>query len=186
MTGPTRVLVVLDDTSTGELNDRALALHRKLTEFGAQVRTVAMGPGGDGALDVELPVLGPSPGSLAAALQLRRESHWADLVVCAGRRCARAQRLAGARRSAAVQLIDGRQSSVDDVRSSLHDTSTHSDDGVSLGDGTPFEPAAGLPGGRARGRPRRVAVAGVSSADLAREVLWLAAAAKGGDAGHVT
>lgn len=115
--GP-RVLVVLDGTGSDAATDRALAVHRALARLGAEVRSVALGPSGDGALDGEVPVLGPSPGSLASALQLRREARWADVVVCTGVRSARASRLR-ARRGATLVHLDGSLGAAESARSVL-------------------------------------------------------------------
>ncbi|MCB1011941.1 MAG: hypothetical protein H6517_08080 [Microthrixaceae bacterium] len=99
------MLLVLDDTSSGRRSDTAVHLHRGLVAHGAEVRSVALAPGGDGALDEAVPVLAPAPRSLAAMLQLRREQRWADLVVCAGDVAALLQRMTGPRRRASVQLV---------------------------------------------------------------------------------
>ena len=99
------MLLVLDDTSSGRRSDTAVHLHRGLVAHGAEVRSVALAPGGDGALDEAVPVLAPAPRPLAAMLQLRREQRWADLVVCAGDVAALLQRMTGPRRRASVQLV---------------------------------------------------------------------------------
>ena len=99
------MLLVLDDTSSGRRSDTAVHLHRGLVAHGAEVRSVALAPGGDGALDEAVPVLAPASRSLAAMLQLRREQRWADLVVCAGDVAALLQRMTGPRRRASVQLV---------------------------------------------------------------------------------
>lgn len=57
----------------------------------ARLRCVALAPGTVGGLDAQVPVLGPSPRSLAARIQLRRECRWADVIVYFGGDTALAQ-----------------------------------------------------------------------------------------------
>lgn len=75
-----RVLAVLDDTDRDDTGLVALELHAALSARGLEMRTVALGPGRSGGLDEVVPVLGPSPRSLASLLQLRREVRWADVA----------------------------------------------------------------------------------------------------------
>ncbi|MFZ4517668.1 MAG: hypothetical protein ACOYOP_04745 [Microthrixaceae bacterium] len=79
-----RLLQVLATTDADDDALGALVLHDALAAAGAEVRTVALGPGRRGGLDAEVPVLAPSPRSAAARYQLRRERGWADVVVAVG------------------------------------------------------------------------------------------------------
>jgi hypothetical protein len=79
-----RVLTVLVGSDVSDDSLRALDLHRHLASLGAQVRTVALGPGTSGGLDAVVPVLAPHPRAPAAGLQLRREARWCDVLVLHG------------------------------------------------------------------------------------------------------
>lgn len=81
---PLRILQVLGDTDADDPGRTALDLHGALDRRGQAVRSVALGPGRRGGLDGLLPVLGPSPRSVSARTQLRRERRWADVVVLHG------------------------------------------------------------------------------------------------------
>lgn len=103
--GAARVLIVLPDTAASPDNERVLGLHRDLASAGLELRTVALGPGGDAALDPLVPVLAPGARSLAAVLQLRREQRWADVVAVSGPTAAGVQALGGSRRRRAVVVM---------------------------------------------------------------------------------
>lgn len=79
-----RVLSVLGRSDLTDASLRALDLHRHLGDLGAEVRTVALGPGPAGGLDAVVPVLAPHPRTVAAGLQLRREARWCDVLLLHG------------------------------------------------------------------------------------------------------
>ena len=102
-----RVLMVLADTDRTDANLSAIDLHGGLVRLGAEVRTVALGPGRRGGLASLVPVLGPGRRSMAAQLQLRREQAWADVVVAHGLGAARVQHRAGRGRAVPVVVVLG-------------------------------------------------------------------------------
>ena len=98
---------MLGDTDRTPLSLHALELHTVLSAHGAQVRTMALAPGQLGGLDGTVPVLGPTPSSLASRLQLGREQRWADSVVCFGFAAARSHvRSPGHRRVASIAVCE--------------------------------------------------------------------------------
>ncbi len=102
-----RVLIVLSDTDRSDSSLCALDLHAGIVALGDDVRTVALGPGGRGGLDHVIPILGPSPRSPSATLQLRREQRWADIVICFGLHTFGVQRRAAMRQEIPVVLVVG-------------------------------------------------------------------------------
>ncbi|MGI9577400.1 MAG: hypothetical protein ACR2OH_04330 [Microthrixaceae bacterium] len=78
-----------------------------LPDEASEIRMVALAPGASGGLDGVVPVLAPSPRSLAAKLQLRREAKWADVVVYFGAETASAAgRIATSKGAATVVLCN--------------------------------------------------------------------------------
>ena len=68
---------------------------------------MALAPGQLGGLDGTVPVMGPTPSSLASLLQLGREQRWADSVVCFGFAAARSHvRSPGHRRVASIAVCE--------------------------------------------------------------------------------
>jgi glycosyltransferase involved in cell wall biosynthesis len=102
--GGLRVLQVLGDTDDREPSRAALDLHGTLSG-GAELRTIALGPGRRGGLDAVVPVLAPSRASFAARTQLRREARWADVVVLHGGSAAVAARALDQRGPPAVVAL---------------------------------------------------------------------------------
>lgn len=87
-----RVLQVLADPDPSPASAAAASLHRYLSAHGAEVRTLALGPGRRPGLESDVPPMAPSSRSLAALLQFRREAVWADVVLLRGRRTAHVAR----------------------------------------------------------------------------------------------
>lgn len=61
-----------------------MELHHGLADAGIEVRTLALAPGRGRFPTLSIPAMSPSPRSLAAHTQLRREQRWADVVVLRG------------------------------------------------------------------------------------------------------
>lgn len=76
-----RVLQILSDTSDSVANLNALRFHQMATGHGYQVRTLALGPGPGAQVTRTVPAMAPSPRSISATTQLRRELKWADVMV---------------------------------------------------------------------------------------------------------
>lgn len=70
-----------------------MELHHGLADAGIEVRTLALAPGRGRLPSLPIPAMSPSPRSLAAHTQLRREQRWADVVVLRGARVAAASGL---------------------------------------------------------------------------------------------
>lgn len=79
-----RVLQVIGTTDAEDRNLSALDLHHGLTQLGVEVRTLALAPGRTAGLAAVVPSMAPTPRSLSAHTQFRREQRWADVVVLHG------------------------------------------------------------------------------------------------------
>ena len=106
---------------------------------------MALAPGQLGGLDGTVPVLGPTPSSLASLLQLGREQRWADSVVCFGLAAARSHvRSPGHRRVASIAVCDSAPVGRRDARALARvDVVAHG------GSGAPVEGSVDVSGGTA-------------------------------------